>query len=126
MPKSIHSDHAPAAIGPYSQAAVVGDFVFCSGQLGLDPLTGAMVPGGVEAETKKALANLEKVLEAAESGKTLVAKTTLFLTNMEDFEAVNKIYADFFGDHKPARSTVAVAALPKGALVEIECIARIA
>lgn len=114
---------APAAIGPYSQGIAVGGFVFCSGQLGLDPTTGEIVEGGVEAQAERALKNLTAVLDAA--GLTLadVVKTTLFLADMADFAAVNAVYARFMPDPPPARSTFAVAALPKGGRIEIEAVA---
>ncbi len=118
----MHSPYAPEAIGPYSQAVIAAPFVFCSGQIGLDPATGALVEG-VESQTRQALANLEAVLIRAGFSPGKVAKTTIFLKRMEDFAAVNTVYGDFFGEHRPARSTVEVSNLPKGALVEIECIA---
>jgi 2-iminobutanoate/2-iminopropanoate deaminase len=114
---------APAAIGPYSQGIAVGDLVFCSGQLGLDPATGALVEG-VEAQAERSLRNLAAVLDAAGLGFADVTKTTIFLVDMADFAAVNAVYARFMTDPPPARSTVGVAALPKGGLVEIEAIAR--
>ena len=118
----IQSDEAPAAVGPYSHAARSGDFIFCSGQIPLDPETMKIVEGGIEAQTKQVFENIRAVL--ATSGATLndVVKTTIFLTDMGDFPTVNGIYADNFGDHKPARSTIEVAGLPLGAAVEIECI----
>lgn len=114
---------APGAIGPYSQGIAVGGFVFCSGQLGLDPTSGELVEGGVEAQAERALKNLNAVLDAA--GLTLadVVKTTLFLADMADFSAVNAVYARFMPDPPPARSTFAVAALPKGGRIEIEAVA---
>ena len=121
--QAVSSLNAPAAIGPYSQAIVVDGTVYCSGQIGLDPATGELATG-LEAQAQRALRNLTAVLDAA--GVTLadVVKTTIFLTDMGDFGAVNTIYASAMPDPPPARSTVAVAALPKGALVEIEAIAR--
>jgi len=121
--KVITSEKAPKAIGPYSVAIRTGDLVFTSGQLGLDPQTGSLVPGGIEAETRQALTNLQHVL--ANSGSTLeaVVKTTVFLKDMADFPKMNAIYAEFFTKNPPARSTVQVAALPKSGLVEIEAIA---
>ena len=118
----IHTDHAPAAVGPYSQAVLIGGLLLTSGQLGLNPETG-ILPEGVEAQAAQALQNIGAIL--AESGyeRTDVVKTTIFIRNMGDFAAVNRIYAGFFGDHKPARSCVEVSALPKGGLVEIEAIA---
>lgn len=125
MPKPVHSAKAPAVVGPYSHAAVVGDLIFCSGQIGIDPKSGELAEG-VEAQMRLVLENLAHVLEAAGSDRNQVAKTTIFLVRMEDYALVNELYADFFGEHKPARSTVAVTALPKGAQVEIECVARLA
>ena len=114
---------APAALGPYSQAIAVDSMVFASGQIGLEPATGQLVDGDVQAQTHQALRNLTAVLEAAGSSLASVVKTTVFLTTMGDFAAMNDIYATYFGDEPPARSTVAVAELPKGARVEIEAIA---
>jgi 2-iminobutanoate/2-iminopropanoate deaminase len=120
--QTIRSDSAPAAIGPYSQAVRVGHFVFASGQLGLDPKTGQLQEG-VEAQARQALANVKAVLAAAGSSPEQVVKTTLFLANMADFARVNAIYGEVFAHEPPARSTVQVAALPLGGLVEIEVIA---
>ncbi|HVL54068.1 MAG TPA: RidA family protein [Vitreimonas sp.] len=114
---------APAAIGPYSQGIAVDGLVFCSGQVGLDPTTGELVEGGVEAQAERALRNLAAVLDAAGLGMADVAKTTIFLADIDDFAAVNAVYARHLPDPPPARSTFAVAALPKGARVEIEAIA---
>lgn len=119
----VHSDKAPAAVGPYSQAISLGDFVFCSGQTGLDPATGKLVEGGVEAQTRRVLENLKTVLETAGTDLAHVVKTTVFLTDMADFAIMNGVYAEMFGDHRPARSTIAVRGLPVGASVEIEAIA---
>jgi 2-iminobutanoate/2-iminopropanoate deaminase len=121
--QSISTGGAPGAIGPYSQAIRSGDMVFCSGQLGLDPASGELVEG-VEAQADRALRNLRSVLDAAGLGFDDVVKTTVFLADMGDFATVNAVYAKFMPDPPPARSTVQVAALPKGALVEIEAIAR--
>lgn len=118
----IQTDKAPAAIGPYSQAVKVNGMVYTSGQIALTP-AGEMLTGDVTVQTKQVLANLTAVLEAAGSGLDKVIKTTIFLDNMDDFATVNAIYAEAFGDHKPARSTVAVKTLPKNALVEIDAIA---
>ena len=118
----IHTDHAPAAIGPYSQAVLTGGLLLTSGQLGLDPETGTL-PEGVEAQAAQALENIGAILAEAGYERTDVVKTTIFIRNMGDFAAVNRIYAGFFGDHKPARSCVEVSALPKGGLVEIEATA---
>lgn len=121
--KSIHSNEAPAAIGPYSQATRTGGFVFTSGQLGLVPETGMLAEGGIAAQTRQALTNLSKVLETAGLTMRHVVKTTVFLADMSDFTAMNEVYATFFAEPFPARSAVAVKSLPKGGLVEIECIA---
>lgn len=118
----ICSNSAPAAIGPYSQAIRAGQFIFASGQLGLDPNTGKL-QDGVEAQTRQALANITAVLAAAGSSTDKIVKTTLFLANMADFATVNAIYGEYFAHEPPARSTVQVAALPLGGLVEIEVVA---
>lgn len=120
----IRTSHAPAAIGPYSQAIRVGNFVFASGQLGLDPTTGKLQEG-VEAQTRQALANVQAVLAAAGATTNQVVKVTLFLADMADFAKVNALYGEVFQHDPPARSTVQVAALPLGGLVEIEVIAQI-
>lgn len=122
---TILTPNAPQPIGPYSQAIREGDLLFCSGQIPLDPKTGAMKNSSIEVEAEQALKNLEVVLRAGGSNLSGVIKTTIFLTDMNDFAKVNEVYAKAFGDVKPARSTVAVSALPKGARVEIECIARV-
>ena len=119
----VATDSAPAAIGPYSQAIILDGVIYCSGQVGLDPASGQLVEGDVQAQAQRALQNLSAVLEAAGSSLANVVKTTVFLTNMGNFAAMNEVYATFFGDEPPARSTVAVAELPKGAQVEIEAIA---
>ncbi len=116
---------APAAIGPYSVAIRAGQFVYTAGQIGIDPATGKIVSGGVEAETRQALTNLKHVLEAAGSGLGSVVKTTVFLRDMEDFARMNAVYAEFFTEAYPARSAVQAAALPKGAAVEIEAVALV-
>jgi 2-iminobutanoate/2-iminopropanoate deaminase len=121
--KIITSEKAPKAIGPYSVAVRTGNLVFTSGQLGLDPATGVIVPGGIEAETRQALTNLQHVLADSGSGMERVLKTTVFLKDMADFPKMNAIYAEFFPENPPARSTVQVAALPKSGLVEIEAVA---
>jgi 2-iminobutanoate/2-iminopropanoate deaminase len=126
--QAVSTPRAPAAIGPYSQAVRIGDFLYTSGQVGLDPLSGAVVEGGIEAQTTRAIENLKAVLEAAGTGLQNVVKTTVFLKNMGDFAAMNGIYGKYFapdGVVAPARSTVEVARLPKDALVEIEAIARL-
>jgi 2-iminobutanoate/2-iminopropanoate deaminase len=121
--KVITSEKAPKAIGPYSVAMRTGDLVFTSGQLGLDPQTGSLVPGGIEAETRQALTNLQHVLADSGSGLDGVVKTIVFLKDMADFSKMNAVYAEFFTKNLPARSTVQVAALPKSGLVEIEAVA---
>ncbi len=124
--QAIHTPNAPEAIGPYSQAIKVGDFIFTSGQIALTPEGSEVVLSqNVVEQTKQVLHNLKNVLEAAGSGLEKVVKTTIFLADINDFAKVNEIYADFFGAHKPARSTVAVKTLPKNALVEIEAIAKV-
>ncbi|OCH87571.1 translation initiation inhibitor [Obba rivulosa] len=121
----VSSTNAPAAVGPYSQAIRTGNLLFLSGCLGIDPAVGKLVEGGVEAQTEQALKNMKIVLEAGGADFSRVAKTTVFLASMDDFAAVNAIYARVFGDHKPARSCVQVARLPLNALFEIECIASL-
>ena len=121
MLKIVSTNQAPQAIGPYSQAICVNGMVYTSGQIGLTP-SGEMVQG-IEAQTRQVLENLKAILKNAGSGFDKVVKTTIFLSDMDNFGIVNGIYAEFFGEHKPARSTVAVKSLPKEALVEIECIA---
>lgn len=123
--ETISSAKAPAAIGPYSPAMKAGDYVFCSGQLGLDPATGNLIAGGVEAETRQALTNLQNLLEAAGASLVDVVKTTVFLRDIADFARMNTVYAEFFMENPPARSAFQVAALPKAAAVEIEAIARL-
>jgi 2-iminobutanoate/2-iminopropanoate deaminase len=120
---AVSTSAAPAAIGPYSQAIGAGRLVLCSGQLGLDPTTGELVEGGVAWQAERALRNLSAVLDAAGLGFADVVKTTVFLVDMADFTALNEVYGRFVTDPPPARSTIAVAALPKGARVEIEAIA---
>ncbi|HTP02739.1 MAG TPA: RidA family protein [Anaerolineales bacterium] len=124
--QSVLTEKAPKPIGPYSQGIQAGAFVFASGQAGLDPNTGELVAGGVEAETRQVLTNIKHVLEAGGSGLAHVVKTTVFLVDMADFPKMNAVYAEFFPATPPARSTVAVAALPKAAHVEIEAIALLA
>ncbi|MEP0807383.1 MAG: RidA family protein [Chloroflexota bacterium] len=121
--KIVSTEKAPKAIGPYSQAIRTENLVFTAGQIGLNPATMELVEGGVEAQTRQALTNLKHVLEAADSGLNFVVKTTVFLQSMDDFARMNAVYAEFFPENPPARTTVAAAALPKGALVEIECVA---
>lgn len=119
----LSTDRAPAAVGPYSQAVKSGRLLFCSGQIGLVPGSGALADGGVSAQTGQALKNLAAVLKAAGLGLHDVVKTTVFVADIKEFAAVNDVYAKHFGSHKPARSTVQAAALPLGALVEIDAIA---
>lgn len=121
--QSISTPAAPAAVGPYSQAIVAHDLVFCAGQVGLDPTSGEIVEGGIEAEADRVLRNLTAVLDAAGCTLADVVKTTVFLVDIDDFAAVNAVYARFMPDPPPARSTFAVAALPKGARIEIDAIA---
>ena len=122
--KQIHTDKAPAAIGPYSQAIETGlGIVFTSGQLPIDPATGAFPEGGIKEQTRQSLLNVSAILEASGMNLTNVLKTTVFLADMGDFAAMNVVYAEFFSAPFPARSAVAVKTLPKGALVEIECVA---
>lgn len=121
--KKIVTNNAPAAIGPYSQAIFANGFLFSSGQIAINPQTGELVDGGITAQTKQVFANLGEVLKAAEMGFEDVVKTTVFLADMNDFGQMNAIYGEFFTQNLPARSAVAVKALPKGALIEIELIA---
>jgi 2-iminobutanoate/2-iminopropanoate deaminase len=123
MRNVVTTEKAPKAIGPYSVAIQTDGFVFCSGQLGLNPETGDLVVAEVEAQTRQALTNLKNVLEASGSSLEMVVKTTVFLKDMADFPKMNAIYGEFFSSKPPARSTIAVAGLPKGGLVEIEVIA---
>ena len=123
MKRIIKTEDAPKAIGPYSQAVVAGGFVFASGQIPTDPATGQFVEGGVSEQTEQALRNLSKVLEAAGTGLERVVKTTVFLADMNDFAAMNEVYARFFGENPPARSTMQAARLPRDARVEIDVIA---
>jgi 2-iminobutanoate/2-iminopropanoate deaminase len=123
QPTIIATDGAPKAIGPYSQGLVVGDLIFTAGQIALDPATMEVIKGGIREQTEQVLANLQAVLTAAGSSLSKVVKTTVFLVDMTDFPSMNEVYQNAFGDHKPARSTVAVAALPRGVRVEIDVIA---
>jgi 2-iminobutanoate/2-iminopropanoate deaminase len=116
---------APKAIGPYSQAVAINGFLFTAGQIALDPATGELAAGGIAEQTARALENLRAILSTAGSSLSEVVKTTVFLVDMADFTAMNEVYGRFFGSHRPARSTVAVAALPRGARVEIEVIAAV-
>ncbi|MCY3758435.1 MAG: RidA family protein [Acidobacteria bacterium] len=125
MKTIIQTGEAPGAIGPYSQAvrARASEFLFLSGQIGLDPQTGELVPGDIEDQTERVLRNLEGVLRAAGSSLDQVVKTTIYLTDMQEFPRVNQVYGKFFGESLPARATVGVSSLPKGALVEVEALA---
>ncbi|MBR2946207.1 MAG: RidA family protein [Bacteroidaceae bacterium] len=121
--KAIHTTQAPAAIGPYSQAIEVNGFVFASGQIPIDPATGEFVEGGIQEQTRQALTNASNILKQAGTDLGHVVKTTVFLSSITDFAAMNEIYAQFFTEPYPARSAVAVKDLPKGALVEVEVLA---
>ena len=123
--KTVATDQAPQAIGPYSQAIVASGFVFTAGQIAIDPATGQVVAGDVKAQTERVLANLAAVLAAAGCSWRHVVKTTVYLQDMNDFPAVNEVYGGVLGDSRPARSTVQVSALPRGVLVEIDAIAEI-
>lgn len=124
MPREVISTaKAPAAIGPYSQAVKVGNMVFVSGQIPLDPETGQLVAGGTEEQTRRVLLNLQAILEAAGLGLNEVVRTTVFLADLADFPKMNQVYAEFFGNVPPARTTVQAAALPRGALIEMDAIA---
>lgn len=123
--KVVQTEKAPKAIGPYSQAIRVEKMVYTAGQIALDPATMELVAGGVEEQTRQVLENLRNVLDAAGSSMDKVVKTTVFLADMADFPKMNAIYAEFFGENPPARSTIAVAGLPKGGLVEIEAVALV-
>lgn len=120
-----HTDHAPAAIGPYSQAVAVDGWLYTSGQVGLDPATGNIVSGGFEAQAHQVIKNLQAVLKNAGCAFSDVVKATIYVTDLANFATLNQIYGDAMGDHRPARSTVQVAGLPAGALVEIDLVARI-
>jgi 2-iminobutanoate/2-iminopropanoate deaminase len=120
-----HTDKAPQAIGPYSQSVEVDGWLYTSGQVGLDPATTELVPGGFEAQARQMLKNLSEVLASAGCTFANVVKTTVFVTDLKDFQALNALYAEAMGGHRPARSTVQVAALPKGALVEMDLVARL-
>jgi 2-iminobutanoate/2-iminopropanoate deaminase len=121
--ETVSTDQAPKAIGPYEQAIRVGEFVYASGQIPLDPKTGDLIAGDIKIQTRRVMENLKAVVEAAGSSLDRVVKATVFLKNIGDFAAMNEVYAEYLGAAKPARSTVAVADLPRGALVEIDLIA---
>ena len=125
MKQVIHTDKAPAAIGPYSQAIQIGQLLFTSGQVPIDPETGAIVEGGIQEQARQSLNNIKAILNAAGTNMGAVVKTTVFLQDMNDFAAMNEVYAQFFQDPYPARSAVQVARLPKDVLVEIEAIAQL-
>ena len=124
-PKTIKTDKAPTAIGPYSQGVSAAGFLFLSGQVPLEPGSGTLVRGTIQEEVTRILENLKAVLEAADSRLDRIVKTTVYLTDLKDFEAMNEVYARYFGETRPARSTVQVAALPRGARVEIDAIATL-
>lgn len=124
MKNCIHTDRAPAAVGPYSQAVVTGDLIFLSGQIPLDPQSGQLVGGGIESQTRQVLKNIQAVLQATGAEVSHVCKTTIFLTDLTNFSAVNAIYGELFSDEPPARSTIEVSALPLGSSIEIEVVAR--
>ena len=123
--KEISTIKAPAAIGPYSQAIYVGNLVYTSGQIPIDPATGTIVEGGIKEQTRQSLTNVKAILEGAGLTMSKVVKTTVFMADMNDFAEMNGVYAEFFAEPYPARSAVAVKALPKGALVEIEVVAEV-
>lgn len=125
MKKAIITSAAPSAIGPYSQAIKVGSFVYTSGQIPIDPVTGQIVEGGIEAQARQSLLNVQAILKEAGATMDNVVKTTVFMADMNDFAAVNAVYAEFFTEPFPARSAVAVKSLPKGALIEIEVVAEV-
>jgi len=120
----VRTDRAPAAIGPYSQAVVCDGWVFCSGQIALDPETGEVVGTNAAEQTEQVMKNLAAVLDAAGASLSRVVKTTVFLSDMSDFQAMNEVYGHHFGEHRPARATVQAAGLPRGVKVEVECVAR--
>jgi 2-iminobutanoate/2-iminopropanoate deaminase len=122
-PEAVRTERAPGAIGPYSQAIRCGGFLFCSGQIALDPGSGQVIEGGVEAQAERVMENLGAVLEAGGASWDSVVKTTIYLARMDDFAAVNEVYGRYFGANPPARATVATAGLPKGVLVEVEAVA---
>ena len=125
MKQVIHTDKAPAAIGPYSQAIQIGQLLFTSGQIPIDPETGALVEGGIQEQARQSLNNIKAILNAAGTNMGAVVKTTVFLQDMNDFAAMNEVYAQFFQEPYPARSAVQVGRLPKDALVEIETVAQL-
>lgn len=122
--KSVHTDKAPKAIGPYSQAVVAGNLIFCSGQIPTDPETGEFISGGIKEQTAQIFKNLGEVLRAAGAGLDSVVSVNVYLRDMNDFKDMNAVYSEIFGEHKPARATVGVSELPKNARIEISCIAE--
>lgn len=122
---AVSTQHAPAAIGPYSQGVRAGNLLFCSGQIPLDPATGQLVEGDLEAQTRRVMENLKAVLQAAGTSLERVVKTVIFLVTMDDFAEVNRVYGEYLPDPPPARSTVAVAGLPRGARLEVEVVALV-
>lgn len=122
--RPVHTDDAPQAIGPYSQAIIVDGWVYCSGQIPIDPASGEIMEGDIATQTDRVLRNLAAVLEAAGSSLGRVVKTTVFLAEMSDFSAMNEVYARHFGEHRPARAAVEAGGLPRGVGIEIECVAR--
>ena len=125
MRKTVQTEKAPAAIGPYSQAVLTGGFLFCSGQIPIDPTTGKMVEGGIEIQTERVLRNLAAVLEEGGASLQSVVKTTVYLADLSDFTAMNGVYGTFFTENPPARATIEAAKLPAGALVEIDAVASV-
>jgi 2-iminobutanoate/2-iminopropanoate deaminase len=125
MRKTVQTEKAPAAIGPYSQAVLTGGFLFCSGQISIDPATGKMVEGGIEIQTERVLRNLAAVLEEGGASLQSVVKTTVYLADLSDFTAMNGVYGTFFTENPPARATIEAAKLPAGALVEIDAVASV-
>lgn len=123
MNKAVHTDNAPAAIGPYSQAVQAGSTIYVSGQIPIDPAVGELVPGGIEEQTRRSLTNISNILSAAGYSMQDVVKTTVLLADINDFAAMNAVYAEFFTEPYPARAAFQAAAIPKGAKVEIECVA---
>jgi 2-iminobutanoate/2-iminopropanoate deaminase len=125
MRKTVQTEKAPAAIGPYSQAVLTGGFLFCSGQIPIDPATGKMVEGGIEIQTERVLRTLAAVLEEGGASRPSVVKTTVYLADLSDFTAMNGVYGTFFTENPPARATIEAAKLPAGALVEIDAVASV-
>jgi 2-iminobutanoate/2-iminopropanoate deaminase len=123
--QTVSTETAPGAIGPYSQAVISGNMIFCSGQIPIDPATGEFAVGGVAEQTRQVIANLAAVLKAGGASLSSVVKTTVFLADMNDFAAMNEVYSEFFSENKPARATVQAARLPRDAKIEIECIAAL-